>query len=106
MGKFTGRVDPETNLAIVRTADAHAEEMQNVPFRRGLLQRTNQRRTLYDQYGNPLADLKVHDSGNTEVEFDEHQDATVRPQPVRLQLTVDQYNQLLQRASSRKASSP
>ena len=86
MATFTGteEYNPEVNLWVCRTADALAAETKTSTFRRGLLKRKTVYRTIYDHYGRPVCQVKVDDAGNSQHEFDNHQDATARPEPIRL----------------------
>ncbi len=74
--------DPEIGMWVAKSADSMALEMKGHSFRRGILKRRNYRKTIYNQHGKPIAQVHVHDSGNTEHEFDNHQDGVARPDPV------------------------
>ena len=83
--RFTGDAayDAEVNLWVCRQAEAAADEIRSSKFRRGFLKRKPITRTIFDRYGRPICKVKVNDSGiATEHEFDNHQDAVVRPEPV------------------------
>lgn len=71
--------DPEIKMWVAKKADAMAWEMKGRNFVKGLLQMRRSRRTIYNQFGRPVGQIKMSDSGNTEHEFDNHQDAVARP---------------------------
>lgn len=98
---FKQDYDPETKLWVAQNAQAWAMEMKLQKFRRGMLQRKSVKRTIYDQYGNPVAQVKVHDSGNTEAEFDSYQDATARPDPIQPRLW-DEYEEWMKRREEKQ----
>ena len=75
------KLDPEVGLWVRQTADNIAHEIQFSRFRRGFLRR-GRRKTIYNRAGRPVAEVNVHDSGNSEHEFDEHRDAVVRPKTI------------------------
>ncbi len=80
--------DPEVNLWVAKSADAMAREQAEGSFVRGMLKRRKRKRTIYNQYGRPIAQIVMSDSGNTEHEFDHHQDAIARPLPARPRVRV------------------
>lgn len=88
MGKaFNGTASQtEEGLWVARRAQQIAIEVRSTKARPGLLQRTNRTETVYGPTGRPIAKVKVSDWGNSEHEFDDHQDAVVRPRPVKASL--------------------
>ncbi len=79
MGLFKQEFDPEVNLWVARRAQEIGNEVRNTKHRKGMLKRRRKPITIYDQYGNPVAQIKISDTGSTEHEFDNHQDAMARP---------------------------
>ena len=86
--RFTGDAayDAEVNLWVCRQSELIADEIKGAKFRRGLLKRKPTTRTIFDRYGRPICKVKVNDSGSSEHEFDNHQDAVARPSPVKMSL--------------------
>lgn len=72
----------EEGLWVARRAQQLADETQATRARPGLLQRRDRHETVYGPTGRPIAKVKVSDWGNTEHEFDDHQDAVARPRTV------------------------
>lgn len=89
--------DPEINLWVISQANAMATEKKNARFIRGLLQRRNTTKTIYDRYGRPICKVKCSDFGNTEHEWENHQDAIARPDAVEFK-----FNDMMDRLDSRK----
>lgn len=79
MALFKQEYDPEVNMWVARRAREVGEEVRSAPYRKGILNRRRKPITIYDQYGKPIAKVKIHDTGSTEQEFDNHQDANARP---------------------------
>ena len=91
MGKdwYGQEFDPELKLWVARDADVMANEMRSRNFIKGLLNRRKATKTIYNQYGRPIGQIKMSDSGNTEHEYDNHQDGTARPLPIVLPIGVN-----------------
>jgi len=81
---FTGdfAYDNEVNLWVTSASEEMAREVKGSKFRLGFLQRKNKTRTIYNHFGKPIAQVRCSDLGHSEHEFDNHQDAVVRPEPV------------------------
>lgn len=77
------RHDPRTKLWVTRTAEELALEAKTARWRRGMWRR-GKKKTVYGPTGRPIAEVRVSDFGNTEHEYDDHQDAVARPDPVKL----------------------
>jgi hypothetical protein len=75
-------IDAEKVWEITQTSDALAAEQQATKFRTGLLQR-KPREVMIRNLGGPASNtsmvIKLSDWGNSEHEFDDHQDAVARP---------------------------
>lgn len=85
MKPFKGKaVQDETGLWVARQAEIWAQDMKARISRPGMLQRVNEVKTVYDQHGKPICQVKISDFGNTEHVYDDHQDAVVRPNTVKL----------------------
>ena len=85
---FSGRMefDQDVNLWVSRASDQLAQDVRTTPFRRGILKRKAQVRTIYDPYGKPVCQVRLNDVGSAEHEFDNHQDAVARPLPIEMKL--------------------
>ena len=82
MALFKQEYDPEVQMWVARRAQEVGEEVRSSGFRRGLLKRRRKPITVYDQFGRPVAKVRITDTGSTEHEYDNHQDATARPLPI------------------------
>jgi len=71
----------ENGLWVRQQSDLLAVEVKAQRFRRGLLW-GGRKRTIRDNTGNAVGQIKVSDSGNSEHEYKDRQDAVVRPYPV------------------------
>lgn len=82
MGTFSTTVDPETKLWVAKRAEQAATEIRDASFRRGLLKRRRKPITIYGPHGKPVGEIRVHEqTGSTEHEYIDHQDAVARPLP-------------------------
>ena len=82
---FRGKAQQqEDGLWVARKAAEMARDMKTTKTRPGMVQRSDRRKTVYGPSGRPIAVVKVHGSGNTEHEYDNHQDAVARPDPVKI----------------------
>ncbi len=88
MLKFRGQANLEDGLWVARKASEFAYDMRTQKARPGLFQRQNRKRTVYGPSGKPIAVVHVSGFGNTEHEYDDHQDAVARPDPVKLSMSV------------------
>ncbi len=88
MGKaFKGQATRTAEgLWVAKEAQRFSNEMRSGKARRGLFTRRDRKRTVYGPTGRPIAVVHVSGFGNTEHEFDDHQDAVVRPDPVKVDL--------------------
>jgi hypothetical protein len=77
------KFDPGLKLWVRQNADELAREIQTTKWRRGLWNR-GRKKTIYNAYGRAVGEVNVHDSGNSEHEFDDHQDAVVRAPVVKV----------------------
>ncbi len=82
---FRGKAQQEANgLWVARKAAEFAHDMRSQKARPGLFNRRSRKRTVYGPTGRPIAVVHVSGFGNTEHEYDDHQDAVVRPDPVKI----------------------
>lgn len=68
-------------LFVRATTDELAREIKAARFQKGLWRR-GRRKTIYSGSGKPICEVTVSDFGNSEHEYDDHQDAVARPDTV------------------------
>lgn len=71
----------ETGLWVRQQSDLLAVEVKSSRFRKGLLW-GGRKKTIRDNAGNAIGQIRVSDFGNSEHEYKDHQDAVARPNPV------------------------
>ena len=85
---WRGRMSQADNgLWVRQQSDLLAVEVKAQRFRRGLLW-GGRKRTIRDNTGRAMGQIKVSDSGNSEHEYKDRQDAVVRPAPVSITATA------------------
>jgi len=83
--KWRGRMSQNpAGLWVRQQSDLIAAEVKSRRFQRGLLWSRTRKHTIRDNAGNPIGQIRVSDFGNSEHEYKDHQDAVVRPDPVRV----------------------
>lgn len=75
--------DMNSGLWVRANSDDIAKDIKASKFRKGIWRR-GKKRTIYNAYGRPICEVRVSDFGNSEHEYDDHQDAVARPDPVSL----------------------
>ncbi len=85
---FRGQATQDENgLWVTRKATEFAHDMRTQKARRGMFKRKDRKRTVYGPTGRPIAVVHVSGFGNTEHEFDNHQDAVARPHTVKVSMS-------------------
>lgn len=78
----------QTAIMCNARSDQLAAEMKATRFRRGILGRRSRYVTVYGPDGRPAGRIHIHDSGNSEHDLGSRQDAVVRPDAIRVRVSV------------------